>query len=120
MFEEGREENPLVGILFTIVVLLVVGFFVFNTTQSHSSREIVVSGEITNADYDFKNDELFVNITFNNTKNYNLKIYKDVDLTVNSTIVLKLRQYGSRGWVWEDFNWKEYYVIDRILKIPLT
>ena len=119
-----KEDKEPSGIVFVIVMILIVACFIFLTYNFafgiYDARYTVVDSKIIDIE-SIVNEygELeYLNVTFENNETYKIKIYDDVDLTVNSDLILELKRFYRRTWVWEEFVPTDYYSINKIIKIP--
>lgn len=130
MVEEKKEENDVGEIgklgMFLIVIIMGIMLFsfvvvVYNSSTSMDRRYEVVEGKIINS-YPILDDNGqidYLSVTFDNGKHYKIKINDDVDLTVNSKLVLELKYYVERDWFWNEYERDDdVYYIERIVKIP--
>lgn len=130
MVEEKKEENDVgeIGKLGMFLMVIIMGIMLFsvvvvvyNSSTSMDRRYEVVEGKIINS-YPILDDNGqidYLSVTFDNGKHYKIKINDDVDLTVNSKLVLELKYYVERDWFWNEYERDDdVYYIERIVKIP--
>jgi len=108
---KDRTENIIFG-------LVMIGFIIFSfgslAQHAFSQRHVTIQGEVIDAD--FSNDNYMI-VTFDNGETYHISYYSglgDIDLTVNSTMAIRLR-YNS---TWFAPNTDEIWGITSIVKVP--
>lgn len=108
--------------LITIVVAFSILIFIgVNSALRWEDRYTIVKGKITHVNpIENENGQIkYLVVTFSDGEIYRIVIKEDVDLTVNSNIILELRKGYERTFFWEDFEpLNNYYSIEKIIKIP--
>ena len=119
---EKKRKDLLIqfGVIF---VFCVVGFWFINIMVfGFESRYVVIDSEITNIEtvIDDKGKLDYLIVDFDNNETYKISIGRDdVDLTVNSNIIIELGSSYERSWFWEDFKpSSDIFYISRVIKIP--
>ena len=108
-------EDWIKGLLTMIVSVGVVGIigFMIVTWPDFGTEKIIVDSEITNVSYVTENEILFLNLEFESGEKYKVRVRTDVDLTVNSRLILELKRYTTDGE--PD---KDYWYLEKVIKVP--
>lgn len=117
------EDDTKIGMLYfglMILIMLIIGFTLYCIITSLETSYIVIEGEVINSEAILKdNGELkYLLVTFDNNESYKIEIRDDIDLTVNSRLIIELGNTGTRFWVWDDYYYDDVYYIHNVVKVP--
>jgi len=102
-------------------MFIVMGFIFANGILSYDIKYVTVDSEITNVDVvvDNSNEIDYLIVNFANGEAYKIRVDYDVDLTVNSRLILELGNAYHRNWFWEELEPNDdVYFINKIVKVP--
>ena len=114
-----EDTKDWIGAILIIALVLGAGtFLMVNVSLSTRTYYEVVDSEISNTQI-IQDDEgkiEYIEITFANGESYKVESNNDIDLTVNSRMIIEFGNLGRRNWFWEDFEPEDdIYFINQIL-----
>ena len=121
MKDDFDEGGWWIGPLILIVMLSTIVFVFVNISTGFESRYIVIDSEIVDVETIVKeNGEIdYLLVTFANNETYKINPDNNVDLTVNSKMIIELKKNYTRRFFWEEFEPTDYpYDISKLIKIP--
>ena len=116
-----EDKDVIVAVLLVFSILFAGTFLMTNAAMSYHVYYEVVDSEIinTNIIQDDEGEIEYIEITFANGKIYKIRTNKDIDLTVNSRLVIEFANGERRNWFWEEFEPEDdIYSINQIIKVP--
>ena len=118
--DDEREYGWVFGLIAVFCVILVMGIIFFSVFTGVDIDYVTIEGEIIDSETVIKeNGEIdYLILTFDNGEIYKVGIGDDVDLTVNSRLIIELKNFGNRFWFWDDYDYDDIYYIDKIIKVP--
>lgn len=102
------------GFMVLVTVIGGLGLIVFQGDVANLYASVsydTVQGEVT--DYDIFDD--YINITFNNNQSFDIVYQENMDFTVNSQLIVKLKRYDYDGVF---LSSDDYWRVDSITKVP--
>ena len=109
-------------IILVVIIICILVIVAYNSSTMFERRYEVVEGKIINS-YPIQDDRGKIDylvVTFGNGETYKIKSGQtDLDLTVNSKLILELSREYKRSWWWEEYQpVDDYYVLQKLIKVP--
>ena len=111
------------GIIGFMLLVVFIAFVVSSTFWAFETRHITIDSEIASVEPITKDGEIeCLLVTFENGEQYKVGSGEtEVDLTVNSKLIIELQNMYHRNFWWEEFEpYDDVWYINQIIKVPDT